>query len=207
MADSRKKRQLTPTPATAERRVRGFVPPLTITLPAMLQSGTDVAFRETLYLMVLAFSRMQSMREAFGRALSLTASQFIVLIGAAYRQGSEGVTIRGLADHTQIATTHVTTEVGRLIDKGLLAKSANTRDRRSVLVRLTPKGEAAVLTVNPFLRRVNDLLFQNVSREDFATVSRFLTTFVLNSEYALAEVRRSERERSTRDRWHGGEGR
>jgi hypothetical protein len=38
-------------------------------------------------------------------------------------------------------------------------------------------------------------------------VSRFLATFVLNSEYALAEVRRSERERSTRDRWHGGEGR
>lgn len=207
MVDSRKKRQLTRTPATAERRARGFVPPGTITLPAMLQSGTDVAFRETIYLMVLAFSRMQSMREAFGRVLSLTASQFIVLMGAAYRQGSEGVTIRGLADHTQIATSHVTTEVGRLIDKGLLAKSANTRDRRSVLVRLTPKGEAAVLTVNPFLRRVNDLLFQNVSREDFATVSRFLTTFVLNSEYALAEVRRSERERSTRDRWHSGEGR
>ena len=134
MADSRKKRQLNQTPAAAERRARGFVPPGTITLPAMLQSNTDVAFRETLYLMVLAFSRMQSMREAFGRALSLTASQFIVLIGAAYRQGSEGVTIRGLADHTQIATTHVTTEVGRLIDKGLLAKSANTRDRRSVLV-------------------------------------------------------------------------
>jgi DNA-binding MarR family transcriptional regulator len=207
MADSRKKRQLNQTPATAERRGRGFVPPVTITLPAMLQSGADVAFRETLYLMVLAFSRMQSMREAFGRALSLTASQFIVLMGAAYRQGSEGVTIRGLADHTQLATTHVTTEVGRLIDKGLLTKSANTRDRRSVLVRLTPKGEGAILTVNPFLRRVNDLLFQNVSREDFATVSRFLATFVLNSEYALAEVRRSARERSTRDRWHRGEDR
>src|SRR4030095_2675751 len=101
MADSRKKRQLNQTPATAERRARRFVPPVTITLPAMLQSATDGAFRETLYLMVLAFSRMQSMREAFGRALSLTASQFIVLIGAPYRLGGDGGTIRRLGEHTQ----------------------------------------------------------------------------------------------------------
>src|SRR4029450_6962522 len=127
MADSRKKRQLNQTPATAERRARGFVPPVTITLPAMLQSATDGAFRETLYLSARACSRMQSMREAFGRALSLTASQFIVLIGAAYRQGSEGVTIRGLADHTQIATTHVTTQGGRPLSKSLPGASGHTR--------------------------------------------------------------------------------
>ena len=91
-----------------------------------------------------------------------------MLIGTAYRQGSEGVSIRALADHTQLAATHVTTEVGRLIGKGLLTKQASTRDRRSVLVRLTPKGEDAIRTVNPLLRRVNDLLFPDVSREDFA---------------------------------------
>jgi hypothetical protein len=42
---------------------------------------------------------------------------------------------------------------------------------------------------------VNDLLFQNVRRKDFATVSRFLEVFALNSEHALGEIRRSERER------------
>ena len=178
------------------RRGKEFVPPVTITLPPLLKSGGDVAFRETLYLMVLAFGRLYTCREAFGRSLGLTASQFIVLIGTAYRQGSEGVSIRGLADHTQLAATHVTTEVGRLIDKGLLTKQASTSDRRSVLVRLTPKGEDAIRTVNPLLRRVNDLLFTDVSREDFAVLSRFLEKFALNSEYALAEIRRAERQRS-----------
>ncbi len=194
MAEARKKRspnQVLPR----ERRGGGFVPPATITLPQMLRAGDDVAFRETLYLMVLAFGRLMRCREAFGRALSLTASQFIVLIGTAYRQGSEGVSVRGLADHTQLAATHVTTEVGRLIEAGLLTKSANTRDRRGVLVRLTPKGEAAIHAVNPFLRRINDRLFQDVSREDFAVVTQFLATFALNSEDALAEIRRSERRR------------
>ena len=177
----------------APPRGRPFAPPATITLPAMLKSGGDVAFRETLYLMALAFGRLSTCREAFGRALGLTPSQFIVLIGTAYRQGSDGVSIRALADHTQLASTHVTTEVGRLIGKGLLTKQPSTRDRRSVLVRLSPKGEDAVRAVNPLLRRVNDLLFADVAREDFAVVSRFLEKFALNSEYALAEIRRSQR--------------
>ena len=196
MARPRKKPPVSQSHAADQPRGKPFVPPATITLPAMLQSGRDLAFRETLYLMVLAFGRIQSFREGFGKFLSLTGSQFIVLIGAAYRQGNDGVSIRTLADHTQLAATHVTTEVGRLIGKGLLTKQASTRDRRSVLVRLTPEGEAAIHAINPLLRRVNDQLFQNISREDFAVVSRFLTTFALNSEYALAEFRRSERERS-----------
>jgi DNA-binding MarR family transcriptional regulator len=191
-----RKRPVSQSHAATGSRGKPFVPPPTITQPEMLQSGRDLVFRQTLYLMVLAFGRLQSFREGFGKFLSLTGSQFIVLIGTAYRQGSDGVSIRTLADHTQLAATHVTTEVGRLIGKGLLTKQASTRDRRSVLVRLAPQGEAAVHAINPLLRRVNDQLFQNISREDFAVVSRFLTTFALNSEYALAEFRRSERERS-----------
>ena len=185
--------------ASKQKKARGgqaFVAPATVSLPPMLADGSDVAFRETIYLMVLAFGRLHSCREAFGRALSLTAPQFIVLIGTAYRQGAEGVTIRGLADHTQLAATHVTTEVGRLIAKGLLTKQANTRDRRSVLVRLSAKGEAAIRSVNPLLRRVNDQLFKNVSRQEFAAVSRFLARFAQNSEDALIEIRRAERERA-----------
>lgn len=190
MRKTRSKPQIRSAKAAASG---GFIPPATTTLPSMLKSGGDVAFRETLYLMALAFGRLYTCREAFGRALGLTASQFIVLIGTAYRQGGDGVTIRALADHTQLAATHVTTEVGRLIGRGLLTKQANARDRRSVLVRLTRKGEDSIRTVTPLLRRINDLLFQDVSRDEFAVISRFLEKFAMNSEYALAEIRRSQR--------------
>jgi DNA-binding MarR family transcriptional regulator len=148
--------------------------------------------------MVLAFGRLISCREAFGRALALTGSQFAVLIGTAYAQGRDGVSIRALADHIQLAPTHVTTEVGRLIRKGLLVKTMNQRDRRGVLVTLSPRGETAVRQVAPFLRRVNDLLFQGVGAKDFAAISRFLHGFALNSEHALGEIRRFERERATK---------
>src|SRR5215204_1305486 len=196
MTTSRKKTGSDRPPSGLPRRGKEFVPPATITLAPMLKAGGDVAFRETLYLMALTFSRLTTCRDAFGRMLGLTASQFIVLIGTAHRQGNEGVTIRALADHTQLAATHVTTEVGRLIGKGLLIKEANTRDRRSVLVRLSPKGEAAIRSINPLLRRVNDRLFQNVSRGEFDVVSRFLVKFAHNSEDALIEIKRAERERA-----------
>jgi DNA-binding MarR family transcriptional regulator len=175
---------------------RGFAPPLTVSHRELLTGGRDVAFRRSLYLMVLALSRLAACREAFGRALGLTGSQFAVLIGTAYQQHDEGVSVRALADHIQLASTHVTTEVGRLIAKGLLVKSVNRRDRRGVLVRLTARGEAAVREVASFVRRVNDLLFAGVSRQEFAAVSAFLTRFAANGEDALDELRRTARRTS-----------
>src|SRR5215475_13202693 len=180
--------------APARRRSgTGYTPPQTVSHAALLEGGTDIAFRETLYLMFLTFGRLQVCREAFGRAMALTGSQFTVLIGTAYRQGNEGVSVRALAEHIQLAPTHVTTEVGRLIGKGLLTKSVNSRDRRGVLVRLSARGEAAVREVAPFVRRVNDLLFAGVSRREFAAVSAFLARFADNTEDALDELRRAAR--------------
>ncbi len=180
------------SPRGATKATR-FSPPLTVGHRDLLAAGEDVAFRRSLYLMVLAFSRLATCREAFGRALGLTGSQFAVLIGTAYQQGEDGVSVRALADHIQLAATHVTTEVGRLIARGLLTKAVNGRDRRGVLIRLSPRGEKAVHEVAPFVRRVNDLLFAGVSRQEFAAVSDFLSRFAANTEDALDELRRTAR--------------
>jgi MarR family transcriptional regulator, organic hydroperoxide resistance regulator len=174
-----------------------FSMPHTVSHAALLDSGSDEAFRRTVYLMVLAFGRLIACRDAFGRAMGddgpgLTGSQFAVLIGTAYCQGSTGVSIRALAEHVQLASTHVTTEVGRLIRKGLLSKRVNAQDRRGVLVKLTHRGEATLLALAPFLRDVNDLLFQDVRRADFAVLSRFLGVFADNSARALEFIGRTE---------------
>jgi MarR family transcriptional regulator, organic hydroperoxide resistance regulator len=95
------------------------------------------------------------------------------------------------------SATHVTTEVGKLIGKGLLTKSANVHDRRGVLVRRSPKGEAAIREVTPFVRRVNDVVFQHVTAKDLRMITEFLSALALNTEYAAAKIRRSERERNT----------
>ncbi len=181
----------------AGTRASEFRMPRTVSHPALLAHGSDEAFRRTVYLMVLTFGRLIACREAFGRAMGgggrgLTGSQFAVLIGTAYCQGAEGVSIRSLAEHVQLASTHVTTEVGRLSRKGLLSKRVNAQDRRGVLVSVTRRGEAALLALAPFLRDVNDLLFEGVAEADLAALSRFLGLFADNSARALEFIGRTE---------------
>ena len=108
----------------------------------------------------------------FGRELELTPSQFAVLMGVAHGQGEDGITIRELAEDVGLARTHVTTEVGRLEGEGLLTKNPSTTDRRSVHVTLTPKAEAEIERVTPFVRVVNDALFRDIETNERAGIHR-----------------------------------
>lgn len=177
----------------ARREREAYVPPHTTSLEPLLGSNGDAHFREVLYLMVKAFGRLSYCRNAFGREAGLTGSQFAVLIGAAYTQGETGVTIAKLAEHVQLAATHVTTEIGRLVSRNMLEKRNNPDDRRSVLVQLTPRGEQAVQGLAPFMRAINDILFDGVGAREFAGLDKFLTRFVLQTELALAEIKRREK--------------
>jgi MarR family transcriptional regulator, organic hydroperoxide resistance regulator len=170
-------------------RTGGFLPPFMISSPELLIGGSDDEFRQVVYLFVKVLGRLMSCREAFGEAISLTGSQFAVLVGVAYRQGESGVTVKELSRYVHLAPTHVTTEVGRLHRRGLLVKKAGTEDRRSVLVSLTPEGEATVASVAPFVRRINDILFGGVTAAEFAAAHATFAKLARNSEYVLAELK------------------
>ncbi|MGV6871794.1 MarR family winged helix-turn-helix transcriptional regulator [Pseudochelatococcus sp. B33] len=169
-----------------------FRPPATTSRQSFLQNGSDQGFREAIYIMVMALDGLLKCRDIFGKELGLTGSQFAVLIGTAYRQGAEGVTVRDLAEHVRLAAPHVTTEVGRLIRLGLLTKCPHSSDRRSVLVSLTPAGEEAVLRVSPLVRQVNDILFDTISAEDLTHVVNVMRTLALNAERVFAQMRLGE---------------
>jgi DNA-binding MarR family transcriptional regulator len=179
---------------SAPERAAPFVPPLTISNRELLQKNSDSSFREFIYLIVDVLGKLSTCREAFGRSMDLTGSQFAVLVGVAYRQETKGVTIKRLSEYVHLAATHVTTEVGRLQRKGLLTKRPGTDDRRSVMVTLTPEGEAAVMQVSSFVRRVNDLLFSGIKAADLKIARAMFTRLSLNSELALAELKIFERE-------------
>jgi DNA-binding MarR family transcriptional regulator len=191
---ARKKSRRRPSPSGASR----FSAPATISRKDFFKDGSDDWFRDALYRLVQALSRLVVCREAFGRQLGLTGSQFTVLIGVAYRQGDTGITIASLANYIGLAATHVTTEVGRLVRKDLLIKRPNESDGRSVLISLSPKGEAAVEAVSPVVRKINDLLFKNIDRKQFDTTNEFAKVLLTNTEYAIAEIRVSESDRAAK---------
>jgi DNA-binding MarR family transcriptional regulator len=173
-----------------KNRSKAYGPPLTISRSEFLSRGSDSGFRASIYAMVQSVGRLLACRDAFGREIGLTPSQFVVLMGVAHCQGAGGVTIRELADHVALASTHVTTEVGRLERAGLLTKRPSASDRRSVRVSLMPYGEDQIARVAPFVRLINDALFRDIDPAALKVAHHVARQLILNSENALAEIRR-----------------
>jgi DNA-binding MarR family transcriptional regulator len=172
-----------------------YRPPVTISRKEFLIQGSDAEFRRSIYAMVQSVGRLLACRDAFGKELNLTPSQFVVLMGVAHAQGSGGVTIRELADHVALASTHVTTEVRRLEEAGLLIKRPSPVDKRSVRVFLQPQGEQEVARVAPFIRLINDVLFQDIDPDALKAAQAVARQLILNSESALAEIRKHHLQR------------
>jgi len=173
-----------------------YHPPVTITRDEFLVAGSDAGFRHSIYAMVQSVSRLLACRDAFGRELDLTPSQFAVLMGVAHTQGSGGVTIRELSEHVALASTHVTTEVGRLERAGFLIKRPSNIDRRSVSVSLLPRAKAEIARIAPFIRLVNDALFHGIDAKSLRVAHEVARQLILNSETALAEIRRHDLEKT-----------
>lgn len=167
-----------------------YEPSYTTSREDFLKDGTDQLFREAIYTLVLSVERLLKCRSSFARILGLTSSQFAVLMGVASQQGTGGVTIKDLAEHVALASTHVTTEIGRLEAKGLLVKRSNESDRRSVLVSLSPRGIKEIERITPTVRETNDMLFRDVTLRGLINSHVVAKQIVANSDEALSHVRR-----------------
>ena len=80
---------------------------------------------------------------------------------------------------------HVTGVIGKLAARGFVRKLANPKDRRGVLVRLTPMGRKRLLAAFGFIANVNDRLFEGVGREEFRAVGSFHAKFIGNTQATL----------------------
>lgn len=72
------------------------------------------------------------------RLLGLTCSQFDVI---ATLGDTEGMTCKELSEKTLVTKGTLTGVLDRLATKGLIARVPSREDRRSIFIRLTPKGD------------------------------------------------------------------
>jgi DNA-binding MarR family transcriptional regulator len=80
------------------------------------------------------------------RSLGLTGSQFDVI---ATLGDTEGMTCKELSEKTLVTKGTLTGVLDRLEKKGLIARVPSREDRRSIFIRLTPKGDARFREVFP----------------------------------------------------------
>jgi DNA-binding MarR family transcriptional regulator len=147
---------------------------LTVSLPQFLVDGTDLQFREFVADLFAATAGMQSLRRALAKSVGLSAAEFSVLLATWHLQKKKRVGVTAVARHLHVAAAHVTSEIGKLVEKEFIKKTQDSHDTRAVTLVLTRKGEAILARLAPLLRRINDRLFSGNTANAVGVVAKFL---------------------------------
>jgi DNA-binding MarR family transcriptional regulator len=88
-----------------------------------------------------------------------------------------------------VTSAFIATETGRLARLGLLSKSPNPKDRRGILLALTPRGQAALVKLGPEIRAVNDDFFKPLDRAGFQALASTAAALVESSSRVERRLR------------------
>lgn len=180
----------------ARRSQSGFALSPTVSIPAVLDtaSGSDKAFRRLLYDLGSAAAYLEVARAYLASRLGVTSPQYNMMMIIAQNEGAAGISINEIADHLHVSNTFITMELKKLDQRGLVVKSPNPADARSVLVRLSAEGERQVELLAPELLRVNDRLFENVTARDFQALSRIVASLIGDFSRTAAMLQAMQRQ-------------
>jgi DNA-binding MarR family transcriptional regulator len=140
------------------------------------------------FLLRLLEARYDVLYQNLTQQNDITPRQFGVLM-ALYQQGP--LTPSVLAERISADRNTLSEMLKRMTTRKLISKTDNVEDRRSIQVRITTKGEAALLKVVPAAARLQDLLLAPLGKEDRA---HFLKCML-----AIAKATPSDVDSSPRD--------
>lgn len=168
--------------------------PPTTTREALTQNtGTDADFRSMIYGIFTMGVNFDRIRERMATALKLSGIQYHILMVVAELSPDTPVTVSRIAERLYTSGAYVTMETKKLLQRGLLEKRPNPDDGRSVFILLTDEGRASIDAFAPYLRAINDELFDGIGPETFnqfrAIVSHMTRTSGRAAELADAVAR------------------
>src|SRR5215469_11297410 len=173
--------------------------PATVSRPALLERGSDSRFRQLVYDLLTISVRMETVRTHLAWRIGITGPQYSVLVAIAQFQGADGVSVGKVAEVLHVSGAFITAETRELDRRGLVTKAINPRDRRGVLLRLTPKGERQMIALSPAIMAINDKFFAPLMRTAFHAFADNAVKLVNSSrevteliETALGDARAAE---------------
>ena len=104
-------------------------------------------------------------------AHDLSIAMWRVLVVLAENGGQRQIDLAGL---TSIDVSTLSRLVTRLVRMGLVSRTRSATSNREVVVRLDPKGRAALAQLIPIAKRAEALAMHGVSRSDLAITKRSL---------------------------------
>jgi MarR family transcriptional regulator, organic hydroperoxide resistance regulator len=155
----------------------------TVSRPELLVNQTDAEFRTLIHGLISLGRRIITIRDGLGTLAGLSGVQFEIMMLVSRLSGQTGVTVTEISDMMLQSGAFTTIEIGKLVEKGLLDKSADRQDRRRVRLRLTEQGRKTLADVTPHQRQVNDVRFGSLSSHDFHELRRILHELMTSFEH------------------------
>lgn len=189
MADSPRRRSTArSTPALPVRKLgpRYRSAPLTISRPELVVNGSDTEFRELVHNLFGFFALHECIRRGHARYIGLAGIEYTVLIAIAHLAADGDVNVKTVADHLHLSGAFITSTTRRLLRLGLVYKTVDTADRRRVTLTVSGKGRAALEKLAPAQRRVNDVEFGCLNREEFKALNNLMRRMIEYGNRAVA---------------------
>lgn len=158
-------------------------PLATTGLPALIEDGSDTAFRRVVGDVWHVAHRIEAINNLLAARVGLSPPHYSIVMTLVHR--SEGMTVGALADTLAVSQPFATREVGQLVKRGFATKRPNPQDGRSSLISLSEKGQATAKDLIRSLRETNDILFEGVTAREFAIFQTFFARTAQKSDIAL----------------------
>lgn len=105
------------------------------------------------------------------RSMDLTPAQFDII---ATLGNTPGMSPKELGEHTLITKGTMTGVVDRLVDKGLVRRSASPTDGRCQVIQLTAAGDRLFARIFPAHLEYMQRVFEQLSQEELASITASL---------------------------------
>jgi DNA-binding MarR family transcriptional regulator len=159
--------------------------PLSTTLAHFVRDGSDRELRQIIYDLTSLSALMVQNRGHFAAYIGVTDAQYMMMaLIAETRDGTVG----RVAEQLGVSSQFVTIEIAKLMKMGIVDKRANLADRRSMLLALSPKGQALLRELGPLRRKTNDLTFKSLTEDRAARLKAILADLIADARIALHEL-------------------
>jgi DNA-binding MarR family transcriptional regulator len=160
--------------------------PLTTSRRALLTDGSDRRFRKLVHALLGFAAHHERIRNGHARLIGLAGVEYTVLIAIAHLAADGDVNVKTVAKHLHLSGAFITAVVGRLCALGFVHKAADAGDRRRVMLAVSRQGRAALERLAPIQRRVNDVEFAGLTRQQFELLDAIVDRLIENGARAVA---------------------
>jgi DNA-binding MarR family transcriptional regulator len=170
---------------SVSRKARGSLP-LTTSRAELLVAGRDRQFRHLIHALFGFAAHHERIRAGHARVIGLAGIEYTVLISIAHLSQDGDVNVKAVADHLYLSGAFITAVAGRLSKLGLIGKKTDAVDRRRVTLTVSAQGRAALERLAPIQRKVNDVEFGSLNREEFELLTGIVDRLIEGGARAVA---------------------